>query len=95
MFPLKFWQSIQSYRGKYYLLNKRFLRFFMAFVYAKGSHEPVSVKYASTSDSSSGLDGKINVDFLLDFSTVNLCPLILRYAVKYKSEVEYKLSRFI
>ena len=61
----------------------------MAFVKAKGSHEPVSVKYASTSDNSSGLDWKLNVDFFADFSTLNLCPLILRYAVKYKSEVEY------
>jgi hypothetical protein len=24
-----------------------------------------------------------------------LCPLILRYAVKYKSEVEYEFSRLI
>ena len=61
----------------------------MAFVKAKGSHEPVSVKYASTSDNSSGLDWKLNVDFFADFSTLNLCPLILRYVVKYKSEVEY------
>jgi hypothetical protein len=67
----------------------------MAFVYAKGSHEPVSVKYASTSDNSSGLDRKINVDFFADFSTVNLCPLILRYAVKYKSDVVYEFSGFI
>ncbi len=61
----------------------------MAFVYAKGSHEPVSVKYSSTWDSSSGLETNTNVDFFADFSTVNLCPLILRYAVKYKSDVEY------
>lgn len=50
----------------------------MAFVKAKGSHEPVSVKYSSTWDTSSGLDWKMNVDFFADFSTVNLCPLILR-----------------
>jgi len=50
----------------------------MAFVKAKGSHEPVSVKYSSTWDNSSGLDWKMNVDFFAVFSTVNLCPLILR-----------------
>lgn len=50
----------------------------MAFVKAKGSHEPVSVKYSSTWDNSSGLDWKTNVDFFADFSTMNLCPLILR-----------------
>lgn len=50
----------------------------MAFVNAKGSHEPISVKYSSTWDSKSGLEENIKVDFLDCFSTLNLCPLILR-----------------
>jgi hypothetical protein len=61
--------------------------FLIAFVYAKGSHEPDSVKYSFTTDRISGVSIKENVDLLLAFSTINLNPLHLRYAVKYKSDV--------
>jgi hypothetical protein len=61
--------------------------FFIAFVYAKGSHEPDSVKYSLTTDRSSGVSTNKKVDFDFNFSTMNLNPLHLRYAVKYKSDV--------
>ena len=62
----------------YYLLNNKFLRFFIAFVKAKGSQEPVPVKYSSTFDSNSGEDPNKKVDFFVDFSTLKVCPFILR-----------------
>ena len=61
-----------------YLLNNKFFKFFMALVYAKGSHEPVSVKYSSTCDNKSGAEVKMNVDFVLFFSTVHLCPFTFK-----------------
>jgi hypothetical protein len=50
----------------------------MAFVNARGSHEPFSDKYSFTFISKLGVLSKIKLDFDFIFSTVNLNPFTLR-----------------